>query len=86
MTTILRDHCPHLGEAQSPTLISEMCEECGVSSPTRICLSCGHIGCCDSTNGHATAHAKATDHPLIRSLPLSDHSFTWCYKCQAYLS
>jgi len=86
MATIPRDQCPHLDEAQSPTLISEVCEECGVSSSTRMCLTCGHIGCCESLQGHATAHAEATDHPLIRSLPFSAQSFTWCYKCQAYLS
>jgi uncharacterized UBP type Zn finger protein len=51
-----------------------------------MCLTCGHIGCCDSIKGHATAHAKATDHALIRSLPFNANSFTWCYKCQAYLS
>jgi CPA1 family monovalent cation:H+ antiporter len=86
MATIPREQCPHLGEAQAPTLRGETCNECGLESPTRVCLSCGHIGCCESTNGHATAHARATGHPLIRSLPLSDQSFTWCYSCQAYLS
>lgn len=86
MATIPRAQCPHLKEDLSPTLIGEVCEECGLSSPTRMCLTCGHIGCCDSIKGHATAHAKATDHALIRSLPFNANSFTWCYKCQAYLS
>jgi len=86
MATIPHSQCPHFDESLSPTLISEKCEECGVSSPTRMCLSCGHVGCCDSTNGHATAHAQSSDHPLIRSLPISERSFTWCYQCQAYLS
>ncbi len=86
MATIPRHQCPHFDDEASPTLISELCEECGVSSPTRLCLSCGYVGCCDSTNGHATAHAQSSDHPLIRSLPISERSFTWCYKCQAYLS
>ena len=86
MATIPRHQCPHYDEALSPTLISEVCEECGVSSSTRICLACGHVGCCDSSQGHATAHAQLSGHPLIRSLPISGHSFTWCYQCQAYLS
>ncbi len=35
----------------------------------RICLECGHVGCCDdSPNRHATAHARASEHPLIRTL------------------
>ena len=34
----------------------------------RRCTQCGHIGCCDSSPAqHATAHAKATGHPVIRS-------------------
>jgi uncharacterized UBP type Zn finger protein len=86
MATIPYHQCPHYDGSLSPTLISEICEECGASSPTRICLSCGHVGCCDSTSGHATAHAQASGHPLIRSLPISQQSFTWCYQCQAYLS
>ena len=34
----------------------------------RMCQSCGHVGCCDNSIGkHATAHFKATGHPIIRS-------------------
>jgi uncharacterized UBP type Zn finger protein len=86
MTKIPRHQCPHLNEDLSPTLISDVCEECGARGPIRMCLTCGHIGCCESLQGHATAHAKETGHALIRSLPFSANSFVWCYKCQAYLS
>ena len=85
MATISRDKCPHISSTEAGPQ-SDTCAECGAPGPIRVCLSCGHVGCCDSTNGHATAHAKATNHPIIRSLPLSHHSFTWCYDCQAYLS
>jgi uncharacterized UBP type Zn finger protein len=45
----------------------------------RICLECGHVGCCDdSPNRHATAHANATRHPLIRSLEPGEE-WAWCY-------
>ncbi len=45
----------------------------------RLCLSCGHVGCCDfSKNRHATRHFRTTGHPVIRSLePRED--WLWCY-------
>ncbi|HSS55613.1 MAG TPA: UBP-type zinc finger domain-containing protein, partial [Gaiellales bacterium] len=45
----------------------------------RMCTSCGHIGCCDSSpNHHATAHANETGHPVIRSAESGEDWF-WCY-------
>jgi Zn-finger in ubiquitin-hydrolases and other protein len=45
----------------------------------RICLTCGHVGCCDdSPNRHATAHHHATAHPIIRSLEPGE-DWSWCY-------
>lgn len=43
----------------------------------RICLTCGHVGCCDSSpSRHASRHARAEQHPIIRSLePGEDWSF-----------
>ena len=87
MASIPRELCPHLtATPQISEVESSVCAECGLTSPTRVCLTCGHIGCCDSTNGHATLHARESGHPIIRSLPLSAGSFTWCYVCNAYLS
>ena len=59
------------------------CEEClregGVWLHLRICLSCGHVGCCDdSPNRHATAHFHDSAHPLIRSLEPGEE-WVWCY-------
>ena len=59
------------------------CEEClKIGSGwvhLRICLTCGHVGCCDdSPNRHATAHAHEQDHPLIRSLEPGE-DWSWCY-------
>ncbi|HEV2591716.1 MAG TPA: UBP-type zinc finger domain-containing protein [Gaiellaceae bacterium] len=46
----------------------------------RICLSCGHVGCCDdSPNRHATAHFHAGGHPIIRSLEPGEE-WCWCYR------
>jgi uncharacterized UBP type Zn finger protein len=45
----------------------------------RICLECGHVGCCDdSPNKHATAHAGSTGHPIIRSLEPGE-DWCWCF-------
>jgi uncharacterized UBP type Zn finger protein len=59
------------------------CEDCLAAGQLwlhlRICLECGHVGCCDqSPHGHATAHANATGHPIIRSLE-PDEAWAWCY-------
>ncbi len=87
MASIAKEQCPHLAKAQQdPGVKSSACAECGIMSPTRLCTMCGHVGCCESMKGHATAHAKASGHPIIRSLPLSGSSFTWCYECNAYLN
>src|SRR4051795_9308439 len=46
----------------------------------RMCQSCGHIGCCDSSpNRHATAHAKETSHPIVRSAE-DGEDWSWCYE------
>ena len=77
--------CPHLGGDLVTTPRTEACEECGIKSPVRICVTCGHVGCCESHSAHNTKHAKAAGHPVIKSLPLDHRSFTWCYVCDAYL-
>ena len=88
MATIKASECPHIDESRSAALelSGTTCAECGVSAPTRVCLNCGYVGCCESTNGHALAHSRASDHPVIRQLPVSEKSFTWCYGCNAYLT
>lgn len=45
----------------------------------RVCQSCGHVGCCDSSPGrHATAHHHETGHPVVRSFEPGQEWF-WCY-------
>ena len=51
----------------------------------RMCLTCGSVGCCDSTPAmHARAHYEATGHPVIRSIEPGE-SWAWCYPDEAYL-
>lgn len=45
----------------------------------RICLACGHVGCCDdSPNQHARAHARHCGHAIIRSLEPGE-AWSWCF-------
>jgi uncharacterized UBP type Zn finger protein len=59
------------------------CKECLETHDTwvhlRLCLACGHVGCCDSSkNKHATKHYRATHHPVIRSFEPGER-WMWCY-------
>src|SRR5579875_2034115 len=78
--------CTHLNTVAVTELPQSVagCEEClrdgGVWLHLRICLQCGHVGCCDDSPGrHATAHARAAAHPLIRSLEPGER-WSWCYE------
>ncbi|HUQ05224.1 MAG TPA: UBP-type zinc finger domain-containing protein [Kofleriaceae bacterium] len=45
----------------------------------RVCLTCGHVGCCDSSpNKHATKHFHSTGHTVIRSYEPGE-TWAWCY-------
>ena len=59
------------------------CEEClrdGTSwVHLRLCLACGHVGCCDSSpHRHATAHFHESEHPVMRSFELGE-AWRWCF-------
>ena len=67
--------CTHVDTIELTELPASVdgCEECLASGGKwchlRICLSCGHVGCCDSSPGrHATAHAGSSGHPIMRSI------------------
>ena len=60
-----------------------VCPECIEAGDTwvhlRICMSCGHVGCCDSSkNKHATRHFESSQHPVMRSLETGE-TWAWCY-------
>lgn len=81
--------CTHLAElpAEVTPTTPQGCEEClrdGTSwVHLRLCLTCGHVGCCDSSPWrHATAHAAAEGHPVIRSFQAGE-TWRWCYVDQA---
>ena len=75
--------CDHLGIVGSPAVRSGVCAECVRLGQTwvhlRQCLSCGYVGCCDSSrNRHASAHFWATQHPIVRSAQPGE-DWRWCY-------
>ena len=75
--------CTHLDQIQDVKPNTPGCEECLNTGDTwvqlRLCLSCGHVGCCDSSkNKHATKHFHGTRHPIIRTLQPGE-SWRWCY-------
>ncbi|MGE2771806.1 UBP-type zinc finger domain-containing protein [Rhodococcus sp. 1.20] len=65
------------------------CEEClRLGTPwvhLRLCLTCGHVGCCDSSPGrHASAHAHAIGHPIVQSMEPGE-DWRWCYVDQNFV-
>lgn len=75
--------CTHLELITDPAANTDGCEDCLASGGRwvhlRRCASCGKVGCCDSSpNRHATAHAAASDHPLVQSFEPGEDWF-WCY-------
>ena len=82
--------CTHLDQVREVTPRTPTgCEECLQTQEhwvhLRLCLSCGHVGCCDSSPGkHATAHFKGTQHPVILSFEPGD-DWGWCYVDEIFL-
>jgi len=75
--------CEHVSQAKDLQPKEHVCEECVKLGDRwvhlRICLSCGNVGCCDSSkNRHATKHFHATTHPVMRSIEPGE-DWGWCY-------
>ena len=75
--------CSHRGLIQDVAARTAGCEECLRSGSDwvhlRMCRSCGHVGCCDSSPGrHATAHFRETGHPIVRSFQPGER-WSWFY-------
>ncbi|HKS96416.1 MAG TPA: UBP-type zinc finger domain-containing protein [Terriglobia bacterium] len=81
--------CTHLARKQNVKARSAGCEECLKTGERwvalRMCLVCGHVGCCDSSPGrHATGHFHATGHPVMKSVEPGE-DWSWCYVDKTYL-
>jgi uncharacterized UBP type Zn finger protein len=81
--------CVHLSQIRHVTPSARGCEECLAIGDTwvhlRLCLSCGHVGCCDSSkHKHATKHYRATSHPIIQSFEPGEQ-WRWCYPDELFI-
>jgi hypothetical protein len=75
--------CTHLDQVEDITPSGNGCVECLAMGSRwvhlRLCETCGHVGCCDSSpNKHATAHFHAESHPLVQSYEPGEN-WWWCY-------
>jgi len=75
--------CTHTGQIRAVKPRTNGCEEGLKTGDTgvqlRLCMTCGHVGCCDSSkNKHATKHFHAAKHPIMKSLE-PGQDWGWCY-------
>ena len=77
--------CQHLEDApvtmppNSPGVCLDCVREGTETVHLRMCLSCGNVGCCDSSEGkHADRHYDETGHPVMRSIEPGE-AWRWCY-------
>ena len=86
----VRETCDHAhGRMTAIPLATGVCPECVALGDTwvhlRVCMSCGNVGCCDSSkNQHARAHFESEGHPVIRSLEPGE-TWGWCYVDDHYI-
>ncbi len=75
--------CSHLDQIRDVTPSAQGCEDCLKTGDSwvhlRECVTCGHVGCCDSSPGrHARAHHGSQGHPLVASAEAGD-SWAYCF-------
>jgi Na+/H+ antiporter len=78
--------CEHLDSAPADARseVERECQDCVAEGRTawvhlRKCLTCGHMGCCDSSpRRHASGHFEQTDHPVMRSAEPGEE-WRWCF-------
>jgi uncharacterized UBP type Zn finger protein len=80
----MTQQCMHLDQIAITQTNTHVCEECIQMGDRwvhlRMCLVCGHVGCCDSSkNNHATRHFQYAGHPLIMRSIEPGESWIWCY-------
>jgi uncharacterized UBP type Zn finger protein len=79
----MAQECTHLDTIRDVSPNTPGCEECLKMGDTwvhlRMCLHCGHVGCCNSSkNQHAGKHFRGTKHPIMRSIEPGEN-WAWCY-------
>jgi len=77
------EQCEHIEHIKAVHPNTKGCEECLKMHDSwvhlRLCMTCCHVGCCDSSkNKHATKHFHGTKHPIVRSLEPGE-DWGWCF-------
>jgi uncharacterized UBP type Zn finger protein len=85
----MKRDCVHTEQIREVTASAAGCEDClqdgGTWVHLRMCLICGHVGCCESSpNKHALAHFHDTQHPIVRSIEPGER-WRWCYVDRDYV-
>jgi hypothetical protein len=80
---------PHVAAIRQVSPRTNGCEEClQLGTPwvhLRLCLTCGHVGCCDSSPmRHAWAHAHLLEHPIVEAME-PEANWRWCYVHENYV-
>ena len=83
------ERCSHLAEMRDVRPSGRGCEECLKMGDRwvhlRLCMECGHVGCCDdSKNKHATKHFHAVHHPIVQSFEPGE-DWLWCYVDEIFI-
>lgn len=81
--------CEHVKQIRDVKPKTDGCEKCLKSGDSwvalRMCMTCGHVGCCDSSpNRHARKHFNETKHPIIKSIE-PGQDWMYCYVHKAYV-
>ena len=81
--------CTHTDMIHDVTPSAQGCEEClkmgGRWVHLRLCLTCGHVGCCDSSpNKHSRKHFEHEGHPIVQSFERGE-DWRWCFVDNVYL-
>ena len=81
--------CTHTGAIHEVEPDADGCSECRALGDSwfhlRLCMTCGHVACCDSSrNRHATRHAEAAGHPIMRSFEPGE-DWMWCVLDRVYV-
>ena len=84
----MNERCEHFDDIHPVVPRTNACEECSALGATwnelRVCLTCGHVGCCeDSQHAHALSHFRTTGHPMIASFERKE-TWGWCYVHRRY--
>ena len=81
--------CTHIEMINDVQPATPGCKECLEMGDEwlhlRLCLTCGHVGCCDeSKNKHATKHWHADQHPIMQSLEPGE-DWVWCFEDEVFM-